>query len=255
MPPISKKNRAHKSGKGRLSGSKRESQNADRSELAVQNAIHAVGSGAPVDTLFARVMGHLGMGHVKANLPLKNGSSVEIKAQIPNYLGRKGTTPINSQTVVAIYTGFGFDTLKFDAGTHFKITSILRDSQAAQLVEAGVLPEWMTVKEASTKSDGVEEAYTFDYIGEDDEEDEEKATNTVTVATVATVATTVATVATVAATVATVEEPTEEFMAPSVPRTTVVPGAKAKSGKMGHRAGLAAISRASEEGEFDLWGL
>lgn len=175
MPP--RRARARKSKKGRLSGAMRESLNADRSDMAVQNALKAYESRTSVDTMFARVTGHLGMGHVRANIPNAEGKPIEIKAQIPNVLGRKGTTPINSQTVVAVFVGHGYDTTKFEKDTHFKITAVLRDSQAAQLVEAGVIPTWMTLKDASTTSGEVEEGYVFDYGGVKEEDDSEESSD------------------------------------------------------------------------------
>jgi len=219
MPP--KRARARKSGKGRLSGAMRESLNADRSEQAVQNALKAVESGASVDVLFARVTGHLGMGHVRANFPSGKGSTVEIKAQIPNVLGRKGTTPINSQTVVAVYVGHGFDASKVLPDTHFKIVAVLRDSQAAQLVEAGVLPSWMTLRDASATAETPEEGFVFDYTdakGGDDEEDEEEGDEEE-------------------------DDEEEETKAPAPPSAAQ----KTKSGKPNHRA-TAAMNTLDEDG-------
>lgn len=224
MPP--KRARARKSGKGRLSGAMRESLNADRSEQAVQNALKAVESGASVDVLFARVTGHLGMGHVRANFPSsKGGSTIEIKAQIPNVLGRKGTTPINSHTVVAIYVGHGFDASKVEPDTHFKIVAILRDSQAAQLVEAGVLPAWMTLRDASATAETPDDGFVFDYtdskgIDEEEEEDDDEEDD---------------------------EEDKEEEVKKEITRNVVVPGPKAKSGKTNHRTN-ASMNTLDDEG-------
>jgi hypothetical protein len=205
----------------------RESLNADRSEQAVQNALKAVESGASVDVLFARVTGHLGMGHVRANFPSGKGSTVEIKAQIPNVLGRKGTTPINSQTVVAVYVGHGFDASKVLPDTHFKIVAVLRDSQAAQLVEAGVLPEWMTVRDASATAETPDEGFVFDYTdakgvdeedeGDEDDEDEED------------------------------DEEEEDTKPAAAAAAVAVPAQKTKSGKPNHRA-TAAMNTLDEDG-------
>lgn len=161
-----KRVRARKSKKGRLAAPRREELNEERSQTEVTAALAAKERGGKTDTMFARVTGHLGMGRVKARLPTGK-DSVEIYIQIPNVFGRKGVTPINSQTVVAVYVGLDFDPLAFDSSVHFKMTSILNDMQAGQLVEAEVIPSWMTstADPADAAAKGEEEAYVFDYSG------------------------------------------------------------------------------------------
>jgi len=163
------------------------------------------------------------MGHVRANFPSGKGSTVEIKAQIPNVLGRKGTTPINSQTVVAVYVGHGFDASKVLPDTHFKIVAVLRDSQAAQLVEAGVLPEWMTLRDASATAETPDEGFVFDYTdakGGDEEEEEEEE-----------------------------EDDEDEDAKAAVPAAPAPPSAaqKTKSGKPNHRANASASMNVMDE--------
>lgn len=169
-----KRVRARKSKKGRLAAPRRGELNEERSQTEVTAALAAKERGGKTDTMFARVTGHLGMGRVKARLPTGK-DSVEIYIQIPNVFGRKGVTPINSQTVVAVYVGLDFDPLAFDASVHFKMTSILNDMQAGQLVEAEVIPSWMTstADPADAAAKGEEEAYVFDYSGVKEGEDEE----------------------------------------------------------------------------------
>jgi hypothetical protein len=169
-----KRVRARKSKKGRLAAPRREELNEERSQTEVTAALAAKERGGKTDTMFARVTGHLGMGRVKARLPTGK-DSVEIYIQIPNVFGRKGVTPINSQTVVAVYVGLDFDPLAFDATVHFKMTSILNDMQAGQLVEAEVIPSWMTstADPADAAAKGEEEAYVFDYSGVKEGGDEE----------------------------------------------------------------------------------
>ena len=197
--------RACKSKKGRLRASVRQDLNEERSDAVVAEAIAAKERGAPFESLFARVTGLLGMGRVRANLPTGH-TSTEIKIQIPNVFGKKGVTPINSQTIVAIFVGKDFNPLAFDATVHFKLTSILNDKQSGHLVEAGVIPDWMTAVTAEgTETAGAPEAFVFDYSDKKDEEDEdddeedeeekdEKKKAVVERAAAATVAATVATV-------------------------------------------------------------
>jgi hypothetical protein len=158
-----------------LAAPRREELNEERSQTEVTAALAAKERGGKTDTMFARVTGHLGMGRVKARLPTGK-DSVEIYIQIPNVFGRKGVTPINSQTVVAVYVGLDFDPLAFDSSVHFKMTSILNDMQAGQLVEAEVIPSWMTstADPADAAAKGEEEAYVFDYSGVKEGEDEDE---------------------------------------------------------------------------------
>jgi len=158
-----------------LAAPRREELNEERSQTEVTAALAAKERGGKTDTMFARVTGHLGMGRVKARLPTGK-DSVEIYIQIPNVFGRKGVTPINSQTVVAVYVGLDFDPLAFDSTVHFKMTSILNDMQAGQLVEAEVIPSWMTstADPADAAAKGEEEAYVFDYSGVKEGEDEDE---------------------------------------------------------------------------------
>jgi len=157
-----------------LAAPRREELNEERSQIEVTAALAAKERGGKTDTMFARVTGHLGMGRVKARLPTGK-DSVEIYIQIPNVFGRKGVTPINSQTVVAVYVGLDFDPLAFDSTVHFKMTSILNDMQAGQLVEADVIPTWMTstADPADAAAKGEEEAFVFDYSGVKEGEDED----------------------------------------------------------------------------------
>jgi len=160
-----------------VTGARRAEVNDVRSEGLVTGAIDAKQRDVPFETLFARVTGHLGMGRVKANLPSDRGIT-EIQVQIPNLLGRKGATPINSQTVVAVFVGKDFNPNKFDATVHFKMTCIISPRQVGALAEAGVVPEWMTVSDAAAAGGaGGDTGITFDYTGAegDDNEDSEEA--------------------------------------------------------------------------------
>ena len=203
--------RARKSGKGRLSGTARKELNEDRSESSVLKAIDCYINDKAIDIMFARVTGHLGMGRVKANLPSAfgpDGGPKQISVQIPNTFGRKGSTPINSQTIVAIFVGIEFNpvTFKPDDNVHFKLTAILNDRQVSKLVENEVVPAWMTVVDSSAVggAGGAAplESYVFDYLPEEEgaadedasgSEEEEKEEDVFSAATTTATATTATT--------------------------------------------------------------
>jgi len=153
--------------KGRISGAK-------RATIATMRANKILSGEKGV--IFARVVKHEGMGHVAAMIDSRHGP-VEIKAQIPPVFGRKGSTPINSTTVVAIYVGEGFDPTKFDPSTHFRIETIMSEQQAYDLVEDGIIPAWMVRGEKKGEINTILEdsGIEFDRSGpKDAEEDEEE---------------------------------------------------------------------------------
>ena len=154
--------------KGRISGAK-------RATIATMRANKILSGQKGV--IFARVVKHEGMGHVAAMIDSRHGP-VEIKAQIPPVFGRKGSTPINSNTVIAIYVGEGFDPTKFEPSTHFRIETIMSEQQAYEMAEDGVIPAWMVRGEKKGDSSGTlqDVGFEFDRSGpreEGEEEDEE----------------------------------------------------------------------------------
>jgi cobalamin biosynthesis protein CobT len=123
---------------------------------------------------------------------------------------------------VAVYVGHGFDASKVLPDTHFKIVAVLRDSQAAQLVEAGVLPEWMTLRDASATAETPDEGFVFDYtdakgVEEEDDEDEDEEEDD--------------------------EEEETKTPAPAPPSAAQ----KTKSGKPNHRAAASAAMNVMDE--------
>lgn len=160
------------SGKGRVSGVKRQELNGNRTSkiLETESKEHS----------FARIVKHLGMGRVSAMVTGARGSPTPIVLQIPKIFGRKGSTPITSSSVVTIYVGAGFNPeTDYDPKTHFQITSILTEKQAYELKEEGRIPAWMTtVDKAAEDAAAKEEAFEFDRLGtateegDDDEDDE-----------------------------------------------------------------------------------
>jgi hypothetical protein len=110
---------------------------------------------------------------VLAAIDTKHGPR-EIQAQIPNVFGRKGSTPINSTTVVTIIVGEDFDPdTDITASSHFKVECILSDDQARTLSRKGLVPDWMLIidaADAASAAAAAEELYTFE-ASDDEEED------------------------------------------------------------------------------------
>jgi len=157
-------------GKGRVSGAKRQELNGNRTSKILETGSE--------EHSFARIIKHLGMGRVSAMVAGPRGAPTQIVLQIPKIFGRKGSTPITSSSVVTVYVGAGFNPeTDYDPKTHFQITSILTEKQAYELKEEGTIPEWMTTVDKATEDAGKkEEAFEFDRLGatkEGDEEDEE----------------------------------------------------------------------------------
>ena len=154
-----------RSKKGRLTGGKRQEVCANRNAKIL--------SGEVRDIAFARVRKHLGSGRVLVAIDTKHGPK-ELQAQIPNVFGRKGSTPINSTTVVTIIVGEDFDPeTDITASSHFKVESILSDDQARTLSRKGLVPDWMLIidaADAATAAAAAEELYTFAASDDDEEE-------------------------------------------------------------------------------------
>ena len=142
-----------------------------------ENRIAKILSGDVRDIAYARVRKHLGSGRVLAAIDTKHGPK-EIQAQIPNVFGRKGSTPINSTTVVTIIVGEDFDPdTDITTSSHFKVECILSDDQARTLSRKGLVPDWMLIidaADAASAAAAAEELYTFE-ASDDDEEDSEES--------------------------------------------------------------------------------
>jgi hypothetical protein len=161
-----------KSKKGRLSGGARKELN----ERRATDAVH----GLAKDVAFARVTKMVGAGHVRAAVECRHGQK-ELLARIPNVLGRRGATPITTNSVVALYVGPGFDPNEaIGASDHFDITAVLSPRQAYALSKNGTIPGWMfdsaTIDGDSSAKKDDEDGFEFDYSGAGDEEDGKKAT-------------------------------------------------------------------------------
>lgn len=160
-----------RSKKGRLSGSMRKELNERRAADAV--------SGRADGIMFARVHKMTGSGHILVLVPSKQGNR-ELKARIPNILGRRGSTPITTKDIVSIYVGPDFDiNTDLSSNDHFDVTSILTHRQAYKLSEEGHIPKWMLVDaSADGAKDSVAEAaggFEFDYSTSKVDEEDEKS--------------------------------------------------------------------------------
>jgi hypothetical protein len=157
--------------KGRISGGKRQ-------EINQQRALAAL-SGKTEGILFGRVTKFQGNGHISVAIPYAHGSK-ELRVRIPNVLGRRGATPINTSSVVSIYVGSDYDPNKPEnKNDHFDVTAILTAKQAHQLFKDGILPEWMIADIETDKTEtktGAAGGYEFDYSDdpETNESDKEK---------------------------------------------------------------------------------
>jgi len=155
--------------KGRLSGGARKELNEKRASEAINGAAEGV--------TFARVSRMVGAGHVRVLIPCRGGSK-EVLARIPNLLARRGSTPITTKDVVAIFVGPDYDPNAPHSGNteHFDITAILTSKQVYRLIKDGVIPAWMQDAEAEggEKATGVaaDGGFEFDYSGAKPEADE-----------------------------------------------------------------------------------
>jgi len=160
-----------RSKKGRLSGGARKELNEKRASEAI--------NGATVGTMFARVSRMVGAGHVRVLIPCRGGSK-EVLARIPNLLARRGSTPITTKDVVAIFVGPEYDPSAPHSGNteHFDITAILNSKQVYRLIKDGIIPAWMQDAEAEgDKAAGVaaDGGFEFDYSGAKPAEEEESS--------------------------------------------------------------------------------
>lgn len=164
--------------KGRLSGTARKELNMTASHAVVDKAV----VGTNEDTVFGRITKIWGNGHCEA-LVQHGGVRVTLhKVRIPkNRLGKKGSTPINTSTVVSIFVGKDFNAAQVRAADQFDITSILDDKQVRMLVKEKVAPSWF-MKTVDELASGVgmgavaeEEAWEWDASDDAASSSEEEA--------------------------------------------------------------------------------
>jgi len=176
-----------RSKKGRLSGASRKEINRKASSDAVEGRVKGIA--------FARVTRMVGENHIRVVVPSDHGYK-EFLARIPNKFGKKGSTPLTTNSIVSIFVGEGFDPEDKTMGkVHFDVTCILDDKQAYQLVQDGTIPSWM-MKSPDEVASGVVnnnkeegDGFEFDYLidGQVQEQEGQKATqeNTVVISKVA----------------------------------------------------------------------
>ena len=158
--------------KGRLSGSACKELNSIAASKVVERSI----VGTNEDTAFARVVRMMGFGHARVIVQVSSGTK-ELLARIPkNKFGKKGSTPITTNSVVTIFVGKDFDPSSMSQGDHFDITSILDDRQLRDLIAKQIVPSWM-LKSVEDIANGiglikVTEDDGFDWENSDSETDE-----------------------------------------------------------------------------------
>lgn len=147
-----------RSKKGRLSGSERKDINDRRAADAV--------SGKSDGNIFAKIVKMTGANHVRVAIDTRRGPK-ELLARIPNILARRGSTPITTRDIVALYVGpdFNPDSSEIRATDHFDITAVLTSKQVGYLVDSGQIPVWMTNEggEAAKAAADKESGFMFDY--------------------------------------------------------------------------------------------
>ncbi len=147
--------------KGRITGSQRKELN----NRAVSSAIDDDMEGVE----FARVLKHLGAGHVRIILP----NSKEGIAKIRTFLTKRGSTPISTGDIV-ILSGREFETRTTEGGDdkvdRYDLLGVLSRSQASKMEKAGRIPGWFI----SLDEGKAEEGELFDYSAQEAQESDEE---------------------------------------------------------------------------------
>ncbi len=167
-----------KSKKGRLAGGVRKEINEKRSEEAIDRLLSpSKATDTPLDVRIGRVTKILGANHVRVAIESKHGAK-ELIARIPNYLTKRGATPISTRSVVIVYTGPEYDPEEAsrpgERAPQFDIVSCLTTRQISDIAKANAVPSWMLAndEDVTARSTGgkAEEA---GFIWEDRETAEE----------------------------------------------------------------------------------
>lgn len=142
-------------GKGRITGARRKEKN--------NSTVSAAMDGDMEDIVFARVLKHLGAGHVRIILENKR----EGIARIRSVLCKRGSTPIVSDDIVVL-SGRDFETKSNNVGTDGKVIEridkydllgVLTRQQAAKMEKEGKIPSWFV----SFGEGGIDGTDIFDY--------------------------------------------------------------------------------------------
>jgi translation initiation factor IF-1 len=146
--------------KGRITASQRQ-------EINSRN-VSAAMDGDMEDVEFARVLKHLGAGHVRIILTNKREGIAKIKTA----LARRGSTPIVTDDIVVISgrdfetkSSVGPDGLPIEKVERFDIIGVLTRAQASKLEREGKIPGWfMATTEGAAESGDI-----FDYEVKEEE--------------------------------------------------------------------------------------
>ncbi len=147
--------------KGRITASQRQ-------EINGRN-VSAAMDGEMEDVSFARVLKHLGGGHVRIILSNKREGIAKIKTA----LARRGSTPIVTDDIVVI-SGRDFETRTTEAGKErvdrFDILGVLTRAQSARMEREGRIPAWFLAI-GDGPDGGEEDIFDYEAVKEEDEGD------------------------------------------------------------------------------------
>jgi hypothetical protein len=168
-----------KSKKGRLAGGVRKEISERRSEEAIDRLLSPPkATDKPLDIRIGRVTKNLGANHVRVAIESKHGAK-ELIARIPNYLTKRGSTPVTTRSVVIVYTGPEYDPEEAsrpgERAPQFDIVSLLTTRQISEISKVNAVPAWMLASEedvAARSTGGKAEEAGF--IWEDRETAEEE---------------------------------------------------------------------------------
>jgi hypothetical protein len=145
--------------KGRITASQRQ-------EINGRN-VSAAMDGDMEDVEFARVLKHLGAGHVRIILANKREGIAKIKTA----LARRGSTPIVTDDIVVI-SGRDFETRTTEAGKEkvdrFDIIGVLTRQQSAKMEREGRIPAWFLAIGDGADAEA-EDIFDFEGVKEEDE--------------------------------------------------------------------------------------
>jgi hypothetical protein len=155
----------------KISGAKRKERNEFRASEAVAGHTEGI--------LFGRVVKLLGNGQVHVIIDTKRIGPKTLLVRLPRTLGKRGSTPLSTTSIVSIFVGKEFDPDKDLSSSDkvvtnflFDITSIIDEKSIQILVKDRIIPEWM-IKSGSTdtKEIKIDEGFVF---GDESDEEESK---------------------------------------------------------------------------------
>ncbi len=149
--------------KGRITASQRQMINT--------RTVSAAMDGDLEDTQFARVLRHLGAGHLRIILANKREGIAKIKTA----LARRGSTPIVTDDIVVVSgrdfetkAAIGADGVPVPKIERFDIIGVLTRQQAAKMEKEGEIPSWFLTASDSPAEEGGD---IFDFSETKEEEE------------------------------------------------------------------------------------